>query len=37
MDQRITRLDEKLSRQFLWMLGVQIAVLVAVIGALVGA
>ena len=33
---RIAGLDQRMSRQFLWLLGVQVAVLLAVIGALVG-
>lgn len=41
LDQKVDRLihglDEKMSRQFLWMLGVQVTVLLAVIGVLVGA
>ena len=36
VDQKIGTLDQKLSRQFLWTLSVQVAVLLAVIGALVG-
>ncbi len=36
VDQGFTCLDEKMSRHFLWILGVQIAVLISVIGALVG-
>jgi hypothetical protein len=31
---RIERLDEKVSRQFVWPVGIQIAVLLAVVGAL---
>ena len=31
---KIDRLDDKMSRQFLWILGVQVAVLIAVVGAL---
>lgn len=34
LDERIARLDDRLSRQFLWTVGIQIAVLLAVIGAL---
>lgn len=37
IDQRLTRLDDKMSRQFFWILGIQVAVLVAVIGSLAGA
>ena len=36
VDQKIGTLDRKLSRQFLWTLSVQVAVLLAVLGALVG-
>ncbi len=40
LDQRLTGridvLDEKFSRYFLWMIGIKIAVLLAVIGALLG-
>jgi len=36
LDRGLSRLDDKVSRQFLWILGVQIAVLVAVVGALAG-
>jgi len=32
----LMRLDDKMSRQFLWILGVQVAVLIAVVGALAG-
>ncbi len=39
LDQKVDRLfgalDQKMSRQFLWILGVQVTVLVAVVGALV--
>ncbi len=33
---RIDALDQKFSRYFLWMIGIQITVLLAVIGALLG-
>jgi hypothetical protein len=33
----IRRLDDKMSRQFLWLIGVQITTLVAVLGAVFGA
>ena len=33
---RLDALDEKFSRYFLWTIGIQIAVLLAVIGALIG-
>jgi uncharacterized coiled-coil protein SlyX len=36
VDSRFERMDEKASRTFLWIVGVQITTLVAVIGALVG-
>jgi hypothetical protein len=31
---RIEALDQKVSRQFLWLVGIQVAVLLAVVGAL---
>ena len=34
---RIDALDQKVSRQFVWLVGIQVAVLLAVIGALIGA
>ena len=37
LDQRLVRLEDKTSRQFLWILGVQVAVLIAVISAFAGA
>ncbi len=40
LDQRLTgrsdALDEKFSRYFLWMIGIQITILLAVIGAVLG-
>jgi uncharacterized coiled-coil protein SlyX len=36
VDQKVDRLDDKMSRQFLWILGVQVAVLIAVVSALAG-
>lgn len=33
---RIEALDQKVSRQFIWLVGIQIMVLLAVIGALLG-
>lgn len=33
---RIDALDQKVSRQFIWLVGIQIMVLLAVIGALLG-
>ena len=33
---QIHRLDEKIDRHFTWLVGIQVAVLVAVVGALVG-
>ena len=32
MDQRFTDLDAKISRQFLWLLGVQMTMLVTMVG-----
>ena len=37
LDQRLAALDEKGDRHFTWMVGTQVAVLLAVIGALLGA
>ncbi len=34
---RIDALDQKVSRQFLWLVGLQVTVLLAVVGALIGA
>jgi tetrahydromethanopterin S-methyltransferase subunit G len=34
---RIDALDQKVSRQFIWLVGIQITVLVAVVGALIAA
>ena len=36
MDARFDRLDDKMSRLFTWTVGIQISVLVAVIGSLIG-
>ncbi len=36
VDQKVDRLDDKMSGQFLWILGVQVAVLIAVVSALAG-
>ena len=36
VDDRFTSLDDKMSRQFLWTIGIQITVLVAVVGSLLG-
>lgn len=33
MDHRFTAIDDKMSRQFLWIVGIQITTLVAVVGA----
>lgn len=33
MDHRLAGLDDKMSRQFLWIVGIQITTLVAVVGA----
>lgn len=35
VDRRLAALDQKMSRQFLWILGIQVTVLIAVVGALV--
>lgn len=34
MDRRIDRLDDKVSRQFVWLVGLQLTTLVAIVGAL---
>ena len=36
LDARIDNLDSKVSRHFTWLVGIQVAVLVAVVGTLVG-
>lgn len=36
MDRRFDTLDEKVDRHFTWLVGIQVATLVAVVGALVG-
>lgn len=36
LERRIDALDQKISRYFLWTIGIQVAVLLAVIGALIG-
>ena len=36
MEARMDRLDEKVSRQFVWLAGIQVTGLVAVVGALLG-
>ena len=35
MDRRLEGLDDKVSRQFVWLVGVQVTTLVAVVGALI--
>jgi hypothetical protein len=35
VDRRFERLDDKMSRQFVWMTGIQITTLVAVVAALI--
>ena len=35
-DRRLDRLDDKLSRHFTWLVGIHVAVLIAVLGALLG-
>jgi hypothetical protein len=37
MDQRFDTLDAKVDRHFTWVVGIQLALLVSVVGALVGA
>lgn len=34
VDRRIDSLDDKVSRQFVWLVGIQVTILVAVVGAL---
>ena len=34
VDRRIDSLDEKVSRQFVWMVGIQVTTLIAIVGAL---
>jgi len=36
MDRRFTTLDDKADRHFSWLVGTQVALLLAVVGALVG-
>ena len=36
VDRRLERLDDKMSRHFSWLVGIQVAVLIAVLGALLG-
>lgn len=36
IDRRLDRLDDRLSRHFTWLVGIQVAVLIAVLGALLG-
>jgi hypothetical protein len=36
IDQRFVALDQKFDRHFTWLVGIQVAVLVSVVGALVG-
>ncbi len=36
LDLKVGALDQKMSRQFVWIVGVQVAILLAVVGALVG-
>ena len=36
MDQRFENLDQKVDRHFTWLVGIQVAVLVAIVGTLVG-
>jgi hypothetical protein len=36
VDQKIDRLDDKVSRHFTWLVGIQVATLVAIVGALLG-
>jgi tetrahydromethanopterin S-methyltransferase subunit G len=36
IDQRLDTLDQKVSRYFVWLVGIQVSVLLAVIAALVG-
>ena len=35
-DRRIDALDQKISKQFIWLVGIQITVLLAIIAALLG-
>ncbi len=35
-DSRIDSLDQKVSRHFTWLVGIQVAILVSIIGALIG-
>jgi hypothetical protein len=37
VDRRFAELDQKLDRHFTWLVGTQVAVLLAVVGAMVGA
>jgi hypothetical protein len=34
VDRRIDNLDDKISRQFIWLVGIQVTTLVAIVGAL---
>ena len=36
MNQRFDAIDQKIDRHFTWLVGIQVAVLVAVVGALIG-
>ncbi len=36
VEARIDALDQKMSRQFMWMVGIQVVILLAVVGALLG-
>ncbi len=36
LNRRIDALDQKVSRQFMWIIGIQVATILAVVGALIG-
>ena len=37
VDARFDRLEDKMSRQFLWIVGIQVTTLIAIVGSLIGA